>query len=377
MKSIRTHEATQLAGFCQKNTGLTYLYKQWVANQLNFTDYSKDQQTLFELSDDDLMSFLVLASPDQTVSGFIKQHVLLDQLREYQEHVQRMSLTSLPPLSLAIGLSWVVKLTYRVNISQALTDYILSVYSDSDASEIDQCLAQFCAQWHQYPANLTASLQPDLLDTLLTNPQVRLDAALVAQLTDHIPATAEYVKARQRLPELLSRLDQEPLLEAMPDTNLNVVRAIVSQGAQFYRFMNLADQQALDILTYTLTDSTCRDALRIHPNPKVRALVALASARANDSDLCEQLVTDPSPLVLQSLLVGGCCHQQLTSNQDINVQETIAMLKARYKTSWAYMTTQMTPQMTSQFWLTSEYDIRQFTKTHLGITLPWKGLLWL
>ena len=80
MKSIQTHEATQLADFCQKNTGLTYLYKQWVANQLNFTDHSKDQQTLFELSDDDLMTFLVLASPDQTVSGFIKQHVSLDQL---------------------------------------------------------------------------------------------------------------------------------------------------------------------------------------------------------------------------------------------------------------------------------------------------------
>jgi hypothetical protein len=376
VKSIQIHAATQLADFCQKNTGLTYLYKQWVANQLNFADYSKDQQTLFELSDDDLMTFLVLASPDQTVSGFIKQHVSLDQLREYQEHVQRMSLTSLPPLSLAIGLSWVVKLTYRVNIGQALTDYILSVYDTSDASEIDQYLAKFCVQWHQYPASLTASLHPDLLDTLLTNLQVRLDVALVTQLTRHIPATTEYAKARQRLPQLLSFLDQEALLEAMPDTNLNVVRAIVSQGAQFYRFMDLADQQALDVLTYTLTDSTCRDALRIHPNPKVRALVALASARVNDSDLCEQLVTDPSPLVLQSLLVGGCCHQQLTSNQNDDVQETVAMLKARYKTSWTHMAPQMASQ-SIQFWLTSEYDIRQFAKTHLGVTLPIKSVLWL
>lgn len=376
MKSIQTHEATQLADFCQKNTNLTYLYKQWVANQLNFTDYSKDQQTLLELSDDDLMTFLVLASPDQTVSGFIKQYVLLDQLREYQVHVQRMSLTSLPPHNLIIGLSWVVKLTYRVNISQALTDYILAVYSDSDASEIDQCLAKFCVQWHQCPASLTASLHPDLLDTLLTNLQVRLDVALVTQLTHHIPATTEYAKARQRLPQLLSFLDQEALLEAMPDTDLNVVRAIVSQGAQFYRFMDLADQQALDVLTYTLTDSTCRDALRIHPNPKVRALVALASARVNDVDICEQLVTDPSPLVLQSLLVGGCCHQQLTNNQDPNVQETIAMLKARYKTSWAHMVPQMANR-SIQFWLTSEYDIRQFVQTHLGVTLPLKGLLWL
>ena len=376
MKSIQTHEATQLADFCQKNTGLTYLYKQWVANQLNFTDYSKDQQTLLELSDDDLMTFLVLASPDQTVSGFIKQHVLLDQLREYQVHVQRMSLTSLPPHNLIIGLSWVVKLTYRVNISQALTDYILSVYGDPDASEIDQCLAQFCAQWHQYPANLTASLQPDLLDTLLTNPRVRLDAALVTQLTHHIPATTEYAKARQRLPQLLSFLDQEALLEAMPDTDLNVVRAIVSQGAQFYRFMNLADQQALDVLTYTLMDSTCRDALRIHPNPKVRALVALASARVNDADICEQLATDPSPLVLQSLLVGGCCYQQLTSNHNDDIQEIVAMLKARYKTSWAHMVPQMASQ-SIQFWLTSEYDIRQFVQTHLGFALPAKGVLWL
>lgn len=376
MKSIQTHEATPLADFCQKSPELTYLYKQWVANQLNFTDYSKDQQTLLELSDDDLMTFLVLASPDHTVSGFIKQHVLLDQLREYQVHVQRMSLTSLPPHSLVSGLSWLVKLTYRVNISQALTDYILAVYSDSDASEIDQCLAQFCTQWHQYPANLTASLQPDLLNTLLTNPRVRLDVALVTQLTRHIPATTEYAKARQRLPQLLSRLDQELLLEAMPDTDLNVVRAIVSQGAQFYRFMNLADQQALDVLTYTLMDSTCRDALRIHPNPKVRALVALASARVNDVDICEQLVTDPSHLVLQSLLVGGCCHQQLTSNKDTDVQEIVAMLKARYKTSWTHMASQMTSQ-SIQFWLTSEYDIRQFVQTHLGFTLPIKGVLWL
>lgn len=374
MKLLQSN--TRLADFCQKNPELTYLYKQWVANQLNFTDYSKDQQTLLELSDDDLMTFIVLASPDQTVSGFIKQHVSLDQLREYQVHVQRMSLTSLPPLSLAIGLSWVVKLTYRVNISQALTDYILAVYSDSDASEIDQYLAKFCVQWHQYPASLTASLHPDLLDTLLTNLQVRLDVALVTQLTRHIPATTEYAKARQRLPELLSRLDLEPLLEAMPDTDLNVVRAIVSQGAQFHRFADLANQQVLDVLAYTLTDSTCRDALRIHPNPKVRALVALASARVNDSDICEQLVTDPSPLVLQSLLVGGCCHQQLTSNHNDDIQETIAMLKARYKTSWAYMATQMASQ-SIQFWLTSEYDIRQFVQTHLGFTLPIKGVLWL
>lgn len=367
---------TRLADFCQKSPELTYLYKQWVANQLNLTYYAQDRQILLKLSDDDLMTFLVLASPDQTIPGFVKDHVTLDQLRDYQTRVQQMALTHLPPHNAVVELSWVVDIAYRVNISQALTDYISAVYSDSDASEIDQCLAQFCAQWHQYPANLTASLQPDLLDTLLTNGLVRLDAALVTQLTDHIPATTEYAKARQRLPELLSRLDLEPLLEAMPDTNMNVVQAIVSQGAQFYRFMDLADQQALDVLTYTLTDSTCRDALRIHPNPKVRALVALASARVNDSDICEQLVTDPSPLVLQSLLVGGCCHQQLTSNQDINVQETVAMLKARYKTSWAHMTPQMASQ-SIQFWLTSEYDIRQFAKTHLGVTLPIKGVLWL
>lgn len=200
--------------------------------------------------------------------------------------------------------------------------------------------------------------------------------ALVTQLTHHIPATTEYTKAHQRLPQLLSFLDQEALLEAMPDTDLNVVRAIVSQGAQFHRFTDLANQQALDVLTYTLMDSTCRDALRIHPNPKVRALVALTSARVNDVDICEQLVADPSPLVLQSLLVGGCCHQQLTSNQNDDIQETAAMLKARYKTSWTHMAPQMASQ-SIQFWLTSEYDIRQFVQTHLGFTLPIKGVLWL
>ena len=373
MKTIQSN--TRLADFCQKSPELTYLYKQWVANQLNLTYYAQDRQILLKLSNDDLMTFLVLASPDQTVPGFIKDYVTLDHLRDYQTRVQQMALTHLPPHNAVVELSWVVDIAYRVNISQALTHYILTVY-DANASELDQCLAQFCVQWHRHPAHLATSFHPELLDTLLTNNLVRLDSNLVAQLTDHIPATAKYVKARQRLPELLSRLDQEPLLEAMPDTDLNVVRAIVSQGAQFYRFMNLADQQVLDVLTYTLTDSTCRDALRIHPNPKVRALVALASARVNDVDICEQLVTDPSPLVLQSLLVGGCCHQQLTSNQDPGVQETVAMLKSRYKTSWAYMTPQMASQ-SIQFWLTSEYDIRQFVQTHLGFTLPLKGLLWL
>ncbi len=367
---------TRFADFCQKSPELTYLYRQWVANQLNFVQFSKDKTTLFQLPEDDLVTFMTLASSDGTLPGFIKDHVSLDQLRQYQTHVQRLALTCLPPYDKVIELSWVVELTYRVNISQALTDYILAVYDDSDASEMDQYLAQFCVQWHKHPDNLMTSLHPELLNTLLTNSSVRLDANRVAQLTHHIPATAEYTKARQRLPQLLSFLDLEPLLEAMPDTDLNVVRAIVSQGAQFHRFTDLADQQVLDVLTYTLVDSTCRDALRIHPNPKVRALVALASARVNDSDLCEQLVTDPSPLVLQSLLVGGCCHQQLTNNQDPNVQETIAMLKSRYKTSWAYMTPQMTSQ-SIQFWLTSEYDIRQFVQTHLGVTLPLKGLLWL
>lgn len=376
MKSIQTHEAVQLADFCQKSPELTYLYRQWVANQLNFAQFSKDKTTLFQLPEDDLITFMTLASPDGTLPGFIKDHVALNQLHQYQTHVQRLALTCLPPYDKVIELSWVVEIGYHTSVSHAFTDYILSVYGDPDASDIDQYLAQFCVQWHQHPDNLMTSLHPDLLDTLLTNPQVRLDVALVTQLTHHIPATTEYAKARQRLPQLLSFLDQEALLEAMPDTEPLVVKAIISQGAQFHRFTDLADQQVLDVLTYTLVDSTCRDALRIHPNPKVRALVALASARVNDSDLCEQLVTDPSPLVLQSLLVGGCCHQQLTSNQNDDVQETVAMLKSRYKTSWAYMTPQMTSQ-SIQFWLTSEYDIRQFVQTHLGFTLPFKGVLWL
>lgn len=364
---------TRLADFCQKSPELTYLYRQWVANQLNFVQFSKDKTTLFQLPEDDLITFMTLAPPDGTLPGFIKDHVTLDRLRQYQAHVQRLALTCLPPYDKAIELSWVVEIGYHTSVSHALTDYILAVYGDPDASDIDQCLAQFCVQWHKHPDNLMTSLHPELLDTLLTNSKVRLDANRVAQLTHHIPATAEYVKARQRLPQLLSCLGQETLLEAMPDTDLNVVRSIISQGAQFHRFMDLANQQVLDVLAHTLIDSTCRDALRIHPNPKVRALVGLASARVNDTDICEQLVTDPSPLVLQSLLVGGCCHQQLTNNQDPDVQETIAMLKSRYKTSWAYMT----PRMTNQFWLTSEYDIRQFVQTHLGVTLPLKGLLWL
>lgn len=48
MKTLQSD--TRLADFCQKSPELTYLYRQWVANRLNFVQYSKDKTHLIPIA---------------------------------------------------------------------------------------------------------------------------------------------------------------------------------------------------------------------------------------------------------------------------------------------------------------------------------------
>ena len=370
MKLLRSD--TSLTNFCQKSPELTYLYRQWVADQLNFVQFSKDKTTLLDLPEEDLITFMTLASPDGTIPGFIKAHVTLDQLDKY--FVRKIYATDYP----AYEVEWITDLERNRTISPILTDYVKAVYDDPQASELDRALAQFCVRWHRAPQTFATSLNSDLLDNLLMNEETKWDTDFLCSLLDHIPATPEYASARQQLPRLLaSRCRYSPyvknhldgLLASMSDTDPTVIYAIVQEGGQLDRFNQLND---LDLLVSFLTDDACQDALRRHEDPQVRTLVAIASARIRNQDVCQHLLYDESPLVLTGLLIGGYCHPLLTSYQEDTVQETITMLMSQYEEL-----ANMRSVDTGRFYTTSEADIHQFVQNHLGKDLPSSDIPWL